>query len=74
MKNAIIKSKVDLYTTNKGLSTTYLDNQYVKAYGSSVSTAYFAGLAAVLIEKYKKTIPKYEIPPLVYSALTKSLI
>lgn len=74
IKNIAIKERVDFYAPNKGLITTYLDNQYVKAYGSSVATAYFAGLSAVLIEKYRKTIPKYEIPSLIYSKLIKSLL
>lgn len=74
IKNSIIKEKVDLYCPNKGLPTTYLDKKYVRAYGSSMATAYFAGLAAVLIEKYRKTLPKHEIPALVYSKLVHSLL
>jgi len=70
-KNKKIIEKSDLHTPNKGLYTTYVDNNYVRAYGSSVATAYFAGHAALLIEKYRKTIPKYEIPALVYSKLIK---
>lgn len=70
-KNKKIIEKSDLYTPNKGMYTTYIDNKYVRAYGSSVSTAYFAGHAALLIEKYRKTIPRYEIPALVYSKLVR---
>ncbi len=70
-KNKKIIEKSDLHTPNKGMYTTYIDNKYVRAYGSSVATAYFAGHAALLIEKYRKTIPQYEIPALVYSKLIR---
>jgi subtilisin family serine protease len=70
-KNKKIMKNIDLYTSNKGMYTTYVNNKYVRAYGSSISTAYFAGHAALLIEQYRKTIPKNEIPALVYSKLTR---
>lgn len=72
-KNEKIIKKTDLYAPNKGMYTTYVNNKYVIAYGSSVSTAYFAGHAALLIEKYRKTIPRNEIPTLVYSKLIREL-
>lgn len=72
-KNKIIMEKSDLYTPNKGMYTTYTNNKYVRAYGSSISTAYFAGHAALLIEQYRKTIPQNEIPALVYSKLIREL-
>jgi hypothetical protein len=55
------------------LLTTYLNNKYAKVSGSSISTAFFAGLAANLIEKSKKTKYKADIPPLVYRSLLKIL-
>lgn len=69
-KNELIKKNVDFCLPNKGLYTTYLDNKYVKISGSSVSTAFFAGLSAVLIEQYKKENRK-NISELVYSQLDK---
>ena len=69
-KNELIKKNVDFYLPNKGIYTTYLNNSYVKVSGSSISTAFFAGLAAVLIEQYKKG-NEIEIPKLVYLNLKK---
>ena len=69
-KNDLIKQNVDFYLPNKGIYTTYLDNKYVKVSGSSISTAFFAGLGAVLIEQYKKE-KKKNIPKLLYSKLDK---
>jgi subtilisin family serine protease len=69
-RNNFIKENIDFYLPNKGLYTTHLDNKYVKVSGSSVSTAFFAGLGAVLIEQYKKENKK-NIPKLVYSQLDK---
>ncbi len=67
-KNDLLKKNVDFYLPNKGLYTTHLNNKYVKVSGSSVSTAFFAGLGAVLAEQYKKE-KKKNIPELVYSKL-----
>jgi len=72
-KNKKIMEKSDLYTSNKGMYTTYTNNKYVRAYGSSISTAYFAGHAALLIEQYRKTIPRNEMPALIYSKLIREL-
>ncbi len=69
-KNDLIKQNVDFYLPNKGLYTTYLDSKYVKVSGSSISTAFFAGLGAVLIEQYKRE-KKKNIPKLVFSKLDK---
>jgi len=66
--NEFIKQNLDFYLPNKGLFTTYLDNKYVKVSGSSISTAFFAGIAAVLIEQYKSEKRK-NIPKLVYQEL-----
>ena len=67
-QNNVIKESVDFYLPNKSLYTTYLNNKYVKMSGSSISTAFFAGLGTVLIEQYKKE-NKRDIPNYVYSAL-----
>lgn len=67
-KNEIIKKNADFYLPNKGLYTTYLNNKYVRISGSSISTAFFAGLAATLVEQYKKE-RKENIPKLVYNNL-----
>ena len=67
-KNNIIRKKVDFCLPYKGLYTTYLDNKYIKASGSSMSAAFYAGMAAVLIEQYKKEGCQ-DIPSKVYSKL-----
>lgn len=67
-KNKILKKNVDFCLPNKGIYTTYLNNEYTKVTGSSISTAFFAGLAAVLIEQYKEE-NKTDIPKLVYKKL-----
>ncbi len=67
-ENEKIKKNVDFYLPNKKLYTTSLDNNYVKVSGSSISTAFFAGLGAVLVEQYKKE-RKINISKLVYSKL-----
>lgn len=67
-KNDRIKKNIDAYLPNKQLYTTYLNNQYAKISGSSISTAFFAGLGATLIEQYKSEKRK-SIPKLVYSKL-----
>ena len=69
-KNDLIRKNVDFYLPNKGLYTTYLENKYAKISGSSVSTVFFAGLAAVLVEQYKKENKK-NISKLVYDQLDK---
>lgn len=69
-ENDIIKKKIKLYLPNYGLYTTYLDNRYIKVSGSSVSTAFFAGLSAVLIEQYKKENRK-DISKQLYSELSR---
>lgn len=69
-KNDIIKKKVDFFLSNESVYSTHLDNKYIKITGSSVSTAFFAGLGAVLIEQYKQENKK-DIPDLVFSSLNK---
>jgi subtilisin family serine protease len=68
IQNDIVRKKVDFYLPNKGLYTTYLNNKYIKATGSSISSAFYAGLAAVLIEQYKGENKK-DIPTFVYKRL-----
>ncbi len=72
-KNKDIIEKTDNYVSNKGLYTTYLNNKYIKITGTSIATAYYTGLTAKLIEKYKKTIPKHEIVSLIYSKLKRKI-
>ena len=72
-KNKDIIEKTNNYIPNKGLYTTYLNNKYIKITGTSIATAYYTGLTAKLIEKYKKTIPKHEIVSLVYSKLKRKI-
>ncbi len=68
-KNDILRKKVDFNLPNRGLYTTYLNNKYIKVTGSSISTAFYAGLAAVLVEQYKKE-KKSDIPTEVYAKLS----
>jgi len=56
---------------NNKLYTTYLNDKYIRASGSSIVSAYYTGLSVLLVEEYKKTIPEHEIPALVYSKLKK---
>ncbi|MHA1469134.1 MAG: S8 family serine peptidase [Candidatus Asgardarchaeia archaeon] len=72
IKNNIIREKTDFYLPNKSLFTTYIDDKYVRASGSSVATAFFAGLAAVLVEHYKKE-GRRDIPEKVYASLLKTI-
>lgn len=67
--NNTIKEISDFYIKNRGLFTTYLNNTYIKAYGSSVATAYFAGRAALLIEQYRNSISEKDMPVFIYSKL-----
>lgn len=67
-QNEIIREQTDFHLPYKGLYTTYLDNKYIKVTGSSISSAFYAGLAAVLIEQYKKE-NKMDIPTEVYTKL-----
>ncbi len=71
--NKEIIEKIDNYIPNKGLYTTYLNNKYIRMTGTSIATAYYTGLTAKLIEKYKKTIPKHEIVSLIYSKLKRKM-
>ena len=66
--NDFIKQNIDFYLPNKGIYTTYLNNKYVKVSGSSISAAFFAGIAAVLIEQYKRE-KKKNIPDLINKEL-----
>jgi len=68
--NDRIRKNVDFNLPNKGLYSTYLDNKYAKVFGSSVSTAFFTGLGAVLVEQYKKE-KKRNISKLVYNELNR---
>ena len=52
--NQKILEKVDFAMKNKVVVSTHLKNKYIHVSGSSVSTAFVAGLASLLIEKGKK--------------------
>jgi len=69
--NHIIKKKVDFACHYKEFYTTYLNNKYIKMTGSSVATAYMSGLAALLIEKYKKDGKIENLHQKIYSDLLK---
>ena len=66
--NEKILEKVDFAMKNKTIVSTYLKDEYIQVTGSSVSTAFVAGLASLLMEKHKKK-KKADIPKLVYSDL-----
>lgn len=53
-KNDLIKNSDILLLKNKKITTTFLNDSYINAGGSSISTAFFAGIAACLVERYKK--------------------
>lgn len=73
-KSVKIKEGVDFYLPNKTLYSSYLDNQYVRVGGSSVATAFFAGLGAVLIERYREeAVAKEKMPPKIYETIIKEL-
>ncbi len=71
--NRTISERVDFSLKNTMLLTTYLENKYIRTSGSSVLTSLVAGLAALLIEKHKKTTKKEDIKELVYKNLMKLL-
>jgi subtilisin len=72
-KNDVIKSKVDFYLSDTPMYSTFLNNQYIRTKGSSTSTAFFAGLGALLVEYYKSIGKKEDLPKLVYNDLLKTL-
>ena len=70
--NLKILEKVDFAMKNKGTISTYLNNKYIEASGSSISTAFVAGLASLLIEKNKKG-EKKDMPKKIYYELQQIL-
>lgn len=70
--NVKILEKVDFAMKNKVFVSTYLKNKYINVSGSSMSTAFVAGLAALLIEKSKKEKKKYT-PQTIYTQLQKNV-
>lgn len=66
--NTKILEKVDFAMKNKIVTSTYLKNKYISVSGSSISTAFVAGLASLLIEKNKK-VTKKNMPKTIYSEL-----
>ena len=70
--NKIIREKSDFAVNASGLLTTHMNNKYVKVGGSSLATAIVGGLAAVLIEQYRKD-NKEVSNKAIYSDLAKFL-
>ncbi|MCK5763845.1 MAG: S8 family serine peptidase [Clostridiales bacterium] len=70
--NIKILEKVDFAMKNQVIVSTYLKNKYINVSGSSMSTAFVAGLASLLIEKSNKEKKKY-IPQTIYSQLQKKV-
>lgn len=66
--NEKILEKVDFALKNKVVTSTYLNNKFIQVSGSSISTAFVAGLASLLIEKNKK-VKKINMPKTIYSEL-----
>ena len=52
--NKIIRKKVDIALPATKKYTTYTNNSYVKASGSSIATAFATSLASLLIEQHKE--------------------
>jgi subtilisin family serine protease len=53
-KNEVIRKKIDFCLPPKVFVTTCLGDQYMRVGGSSIATAFFAGLAANFIESYRR--------------------
>jgi len=70
--NNIISEKVDFTFPYSSYYTTYLDNKYVEAGGSSISTAFITGIVSILIEKFKKEKKKVSYKS-IYNNLSKIL-
>ena len=69
----IIKEKVDFTTLNKGFITTYLDDSYIKATGSSISAACVTSLASLLVEKHREKTKKADMPKIIKEELSRIL-
>ena len=69
--SAIIREKVDIIVPNKGYYTTYLDDSYIKATGSSISAACVTSLSSLLIQKNKKKVKKIDMPRMIKEELFK---
>ncbi len=50
-KNKILQSSIDFVLPSEKLYTTFLNNQYIKVNGSSISAAMVCGLVSLLLEK-----------------------
>jgi subtilisin family serine protease len=66
-QNKIIREKVNFTVPNKEIYSTYLNDKYVQARGSSISTAITTALAALLIEKRRESFMVIKSPEAVYS-------
>jgi subtilisin family serine protease len=68
--NEKILEKVDFAMKNKVTTSTYLKNKYINTSGSSVSTAFVAGLASLIMEKLREE-KKRNMKKYIYSELQK---
>ena len=68
--NKIIKKEADIIMRENSFYTTYLNDTYIKASGSSMSAAFVAGITSLIIEKYIKE-KKRIIPKNIYNILKK---
>ena len=59
--NEILKKECDIIIENTALYTTYLNNNYIKASGSSIAAALVSGITALIIEKNKSKKNKISV-------------
>jgi len=57
--NKVLKEQSSLVVQKSSMFTTFLDDKYVKASGSSIATAFVAGIASLLIEDSINKSKKY---------------
>jgi subtilisin family serine protease len=70
--NKLVKKKVDFSLNASGMMTTYVNNKYVKASGSSLASAIVGGLTAILIEQCLKKSKEIDTQ-VIYNNLVKTL-
>ncbi|MCF7796053.1 S8 family serine peptidase [Patescibacteria group bacterium] len=70
IKNRVL-SKIDFAVDTSNTISTYIDNKYIKASGSSVATAFIASQAALEIQKQKKNKSDKISPIDVYKKIIK---
>lgn len=57
--NEILEKQSSLVIEKSSMLTTYLDDKYVKASGSSIATAFISGITSLMLENYKKQKKEY---------------